>query len=100
MRTEDVLCRYGGEEFAVIVPNSNMAGAAELGERLRTAIAGTKIGPRPDTPGVTASFGIAELGGDQDEKTLLESRSGAIRASRMVATASSAQDVTVTANAA
>jgi two-component system, cell cycle response regulator len=78
VRTEDVLCRYGGEEFAVIVPNSNANGAAELGERLRAAIASAKIGVRTDAPHVTASFGIAEMNGDQDEKTLLDNADAAL----------------------
>ena len=78
MRTEDVLCRYGGEEFAVIVPNSDATGAAELGERLRAAIASAKIGVRTDAPHVTASFGIAEMSGDLDEKSILDHADAAL----------------------
>ncbi|MBC8106544.1 MAG: diguanylate cyclase [Anaerolineae bacterium] len=78
VRTEDILCRYGGEEFAVIVPNSSMTGAAELGERLRVAISTTSIGTRADAMHVTASFGVAHWSADQDEKTLLDRADAAL----------------------
>jgi diguanylate cyclase (GGDEF)-like protein len=56
-RLEDVVCRIGGEEFAVILPGTPLAEAAQLAERLREAI------PRVDFPGIgqiTVSAGVAE----------------------------------------
>ncbi|HEY3495542.1 MAG TPA: diguanylate cyclase [Polyangiaceae bacterium] len=38
LRSMDFLCRYGGEEFCAILPETGDAGAARAGERLRTAI--------------------------------------------------------------
>jgi len=38
LRSMDFLCRYGGEEFCVILPETNGPGAVRAGERLRTAI--------------------------------------------------------------
>ncbi|QEE30422.1 diguanylate cyclase [Terriglobus albidus] len=38
IRTEDVACRYGGEEFTVIVPDTTIEAAHERAERLRTAV--------------------------------------------------------------
>src|SRR5438552_5958921 len=38
-RMEDIVCRYGGEEFAVIAPNTPAAKAITLGERLRDMVA-------------------------------------------------------------
>jgi two-component system cell cycle response regulator len=38
LRSMDFLCRYGGEEFCAILPETNRAGAARAGERLRVAI--------------------------------------------------------------
>lgn len=38
-RTEDVVARYGGEELAVILPNTNAAGAATVAEKIVAAIA-------------------------------------------------------------
>lgn len=38
LRSMDFLCRYGGEEFCVILPETNRVGAARAGERLRAAV--------------------------------------------------------------
>lgn len=38
LRSMDFLCRYGGEEFCAILPETNRPGAARAGERLRSAI--------------------------------------------------------------
>jgi two-component system, cell cycle response regulator len=58
VRTEDIICRYGGEEVAVIIPNAS-SGAAELAERLRRRIESEKFifGGIPSK--VSASFGVA-----------------------------------------
>jgi two-component system cell cycle response regulator len=56
----DLPCRYGGEEFLVIMPETNMSRAYQVGERLRVAIAsdGFQIGPGLEIH-LTASVGIA-----------------------------------------
>ncbi|MDF2178536.1 diguanylate cyclase [Aliiglaciecola sp. CAU 1673] len=38
LREQDLLCRYGGEEFAILLPNTDQAMAAKLAERLRSCI--------------------------------------------------------------
>jgi diguanylate cyclase (GGDEF)-like protein len=38
LRSMDFLCRYGGEEFCAILPETNRAGVARAGERLRSAV--------------------------------------------------------------
>ena len=38
LRAMDILCRYGGEEFCAILPETNNAGAIRAAERLRTAV--------------------------------------------------------------
>jgi diguanylate cyclase (GGDEF)-like protein len=43
LRSMDFLCRYGGEEFCAILPETNRAGAARAGERLRSAIERTEF---------------------------------------------------------
>jgi diguanylate cyclase (GGDEF)-like protein len=58
-RKTDFVGRYGGEEFAVILVNADMASAREIAERLRSRI---EAEPWPYLP-VTASFGIASGGG-------------------------------------
>ena len=56
-RTSDIPARFGGEEFAVILTETDMMGSVVLGERLRQAIAGGDGLHRP----LTASIGIATL---------------------------------------
>ncbi len=60
-RSEDVVCRYGGEEFAVLLPNTNAAAASELAERLRRAIEGEAMKFKGQVVKVTSSFGVSEL---------------------------------------
>lgn len=56
-RDTDYVCRYGGEEFVIILPNTEAQGATDAAERLRKAIETYPWALRP----VTASFGIASL---------------------------------------
>ena len=65
LRSDDVLARIGGEEFAVALPNIGLAEAAEIADRLRQAILRTTPAadcrlPHP----VTASFGVTACCGD------------------------------------
>lgn len=58
LRPTDQLCRLGGEEFGVLLPEIGASDALVVAERLRAAIAG--LPPFANGPGeVTASFGIA-----------------------------------------
>jgi diguanylate cyclase (GGDEF)-like protein len=61
VREIDLCARYGGEELAILLPQTNLAGASATAERLREAISLLKVpspsGRAPIT--VTASFGVA-----------------------------------------
>jgi diguanylate cyclase (GGDEF)-like protein len=62
-RDLDTVARYGGEELAVVRPQTDASGAAQLAERMRRAIEGLHI-PRvgeSSTIEVTASFGVASV---------------------------------------
>jgi diguanylate cyclase (GGDEF)-like protein len=37
-RSSDVLCRYGGDEFVIVLPETSPASALEIGERIRTSV--------------------------------------------------------------
>lgn len=62
-RDSDIACRYGGEEFALILRNTPANGASAIAERLRKEIAAMPLTQGRDRVRVTASFGVA--GSDQ-----------------------------------
>jgi diguanylate cyclase (GGDEF)-like protein len=65
-RGGDVLGRFGGEEFAVLMPETSLAKARQAGERLRAAIARRAIDlPDGTSMRVTISVGVALLGGTE-----------------------------------
>ena len=59
IRETDIFGRYGGEEFLIILPNTNMDGAVNLAEKLRAGLEGEKITHEFFSLLVTASFGVA-----------------------------------------
>ena len=59
LRKVDVVCRYGGEEFAVVLPATQGASAAAVAEKLRRAVANTQFAGVPYP--VTVSIGVAEF---------------------------------------
>jgi diguanylate cyclase (GGDEF)-like protein/PAS domain S-box-containing protein len=64
MRPEDVLCRYGGEEFCILLPGMKLDQAARVAEGIRAAIeaeAGSSI-TEVSNLRITSSFGVAQLG--------------------------------------
>jgi diguanylate cyclase (GGDEF)-like protein len=58
-RTEQILARIGGEEFAILCPEVESRGATVLSERLRENIARQSHSDRDREFGVTCSFGVA-----------------------------------------
>jgi diguanylate cyclase (GGDEF)-like protein len=58
-REGDVLVRYGGEEFLIVVPGAAVADLQELGERMRRAVAATEVHDGELRVSVTASVGGA-----------------------------------------
>ncbi len=76
-RKSDVVCRYGGDELALLLPESTGASAITVAEKLRRAVSEWDFPgvPRP----VTLSIGVAEFpahGGNRDE--LIRSADGAL----------------------
>jgi diguanylate cyclase (GGDEF)-like protein/PAS domain S-box-containing protein len=66
LREADVFVRWGGEEFLVIAPETDLEGAHRIAEKLRAAIAQLRI---PGVQPVTASFGVAQYrSGETTEK--------------------------------
>jgi two-component system cell cycle response regulator len=58
-RQLDIQCRYGGEEFVVILPSTSLLMASQVAERLRQKIAESEITAGDETFNVTASIGLS-----------------------------------------
>ena len=58
LRTQDLFSRVGGEEFAVLLPDTDLSGALRLAERLRLGAHRVSL---PDGTGVTVSLGVTVL---------------------------------------
>jgi len=79
-REIDEPARYGGEELAVVLPQTPLDGAARLAERMRAGIEALRI-PRVDGEGeirVTASFGVASASGGMEEEALIAAADAAL----------------------
>ncbi len=60
VRQQDIIARWGGEEFIVLLPETQLFEAARLATRLREAIAAAPLAGRDDSLLLTASLGLAE----------------------------------------
>lgn len=74
VRESDIAARIGGEEFAVLLPESSQEHAMELAERLRNTLDGLKVRYKQTMLRPTASFGVAMLSPDDDRLEPLLSR--------------------------
>ena len=72
LRGTDVLFRFGGEEFVVILPGVNVTGATLAAERLRSIIEKHVFDSRQGNIPVTASIGTASLTMQDTAKTIVE----------------------------
>ncbi len=61
LRQHDVVARWGGEEFLVMLPSTAMTGASTVMERLREAIASHDFGLGQGAKKITMTFGVATL---------------------------------------
>lgn len=83
IRPCDVACRYGGEELAIILADTPIAGAYTVAERIREQVRALALAPRGKPVVVTASLGIAELGD-------VEQTDGEVRPGTLIAAADAA----------
>src|SRR5258708_1698323 len=58
LRGSDVKCRYGGEEFLVLLPETPLEGAKRVADTLRREFAETPVAWNSETIRITASFGV------------------------------------------
>ena len=69
VRTTDIACRIGGEEFAVLLPESGLGDAEQLYERLAAAVGASPVGEAGD---LSLSGGITHLHADDSPTTFFE----------------------------
>jgi len=76
-RSQDLVCRYGGEEFAIIMPDINKENAFHIIERLRIAIEKTfkRTEKKGSFPPLTISAGLASFPDDAQKKEDLITKS-------------------------
>lgn len=73
-RTEDLVARFGGEEFVMVLPHCKFDFATIKAENIRNAIEESK----PDGLTITASIGIAALDKDDNFESLFEKADKAV----------------------
>ncbi|HJQ78897.1 MAG TPA: diguanylate cyclase [Lacipirellulaceae bacterium] len=81
-RDMDLPCRYGGEEFAVVLPATELAGACIVGERIRRAVEASVTVYVDKTLKVTCSLGVAQVVQNDDSASLIRRADDALYASK------------------
>lgn len=71
VRGSDVVCRYGGEEFLVLAPETGVEGAGALAEKIRQTFSARLFGDGARTFPLTLSVGVAELGASESGNDMI-----------------------------
>jgi diguanylate cyclase (GGDEF)-like protein len=77
LRASDLKCRYGGEEFLVLLPDTGLAGAQRVAEVLRGELANHAVPWNEHSVRVTASFGVTLVTSGELDVTAIIARADA-----------------------
>ncbi len=82
LREMDIVCRYGGDEFAVICPGSKLHEAAVGAERVRQAVADHAVTLKQGNAQVTVSLGVSEVISPEIAEGLIQRADDALYAAK------------------
>jgi diguanylate cyclase len=75
IKGKDTACRFGGEEFALLLPETPLLGARQLAENILKELAGSNLvrtGTRESLGKITLSAGVARCRGQEDCSGLID----------------------------
>jgi diguanylate cyclase (GGDEF)-like protein len=78
----DVFGRFGGEEFLLVLPGTDLAGARLVAERVRAAVEAARFPGLPEGKRITVTLGVAERAAGEDTRTLLKRTDRALYAGK------------------
>jgi diguanylate cyclase (GGDEF)-like protein len=81
LRPTDLIARFGGDEFAILLPGIDLEQARATAERVREQIAA--LSPPSLSTAVTVSIGVTERAQDDDVSSLVERADGAMYGAKM-----------------
>ena len=81
-RTNDEICRYGGDEFLCILENTDIADGEEVAQRMRARISGDTLQSGDRQFGLTLSLGLAEASKDDTLDALIKRADSALYAAK------------------
>jgi diguanylate cyclase (GGDEF)-like protein len=77
LRSDDICARFGGEEFVVVLPDTHLATAMDVGERIRKGIAQAPLLAKPRVQ-ATVSIGVATMEQEQSINELFAAADAAV----------------------
>jgi diguanylate cyclase (GGDEF)-like protein len=73
LRSSDILCRYGGEEFGIVMPETDASGAMVVAERVRRAVENQPfVSIDGETLNITVSLGLGALPPAEDAEAIVK----------------------------
>lgn len=79
LRDYDIFARWGGEEFVIVLPESGIAAASSVCERVRVAVSERRVGVGDKAASVTVSLGLTEYRDGESTSDTLNRADAALR---------------------